>query len=678
MPRGDFRSTAGQVISSGSRQVHSAGFASARYSPQQVQRDPIQAGITQGLDYVSRVLGQQKARADREKEREAERIKRIQQNRAEYERRRTEQERESRVRTLDQALLETEQAKYLRYLQSEVPRVLTENPELVNESADRFLELSGIGLADYSKVKDQTLAEASRMRDLAHIEEMLMQTSAAYDKAQTMESMTVLTDEAAVSNFDNVDELMEIGQSEGLSEQDVWTSLTTSAFTAATDGNVEAVEPLLDKAKEINNPELREAVMRDLMPLVSGVDERTKTRKHIQLLEAQTTIDGVRQMEEAFGDIFSPDRFNSEYARVEKLEGKESLLTRSFSRFAATGFDFDELTESLGQTLEFQGSESGKTHSISLSPKEIEQAVNQKFMELQRDNPAAVPELLAKATKIPTAMTRSMRDMMDTGIVHGTLNTNDKAFVFFKQAIDSVGGNFDPLTSAAQLNYKYGFKDKQAAVVSLALARMDGGSSLEEALTSAFETVQSAGEYEGREMGDYNSALDTMLSGKNYSPRQVKIARESLRANKFAFGVDKAVEEAIAAAEARVTNIGEGWFADGIPVYQGDRFTSDVKPIVGNYPEATTEALLEKAYESYGMSTSQAQAEYNPVYVDGQLDKRQSVIILSTLEDLPKAVSLLELEEIAADSFETYDLTRSNKAESNITATEQVRRPRGY
>jgi hypothetical protein len=626
MARGDFRSTTGQVISSGQRQIHNTSSAVNRARSVQTNLDPIANGVNNGIRMATNMLQREATLADRKAAQEA--------------------------GALDNALLRTKNQEAAQLQQQKLSEVLTANPELSKLSTDEFLEqVPDFPQVDYSGIKNPSLVKIAQLEERSILTQALQEASYRYDRAEMVNGYTQVADMSARSNYSDFDELMAIAKDEGLSDEETWMGLASSALTASNQGNFEAASVLIQKANDIKSPELRDAMIRELSPLANATKraKETRTTADYNRMKGIRTIEELQQAQVDLGDKFDPSAWSTVHARVDKHEAKRAHQEEAFGVFNASGYNFQTLQRELSRYKEVAGAVTGNAVEVELSESEVDRLVDQQFERLYFNNPDATIEALKGSTFIPKAFKRKVKSALRTGFLQGMENIDVNDMSFLESAIQLSGGDENPLGASAQLGEMFGLEGQDQAIMTQALTGLGQGIPLEASFERAIAMVQHTEQYGTRGIeSDYQTLLNEELDGhEDFTPEQRLVARNMLYGVKSHLEPDAAVELAIQAAENIKHEVDIGFFSSqgvvrgrelqvGLDIIR-EEFTDDV-----DY-DVMFEELLEGGGEDY--DESNVAVSFNPKYTRGQINLRESVVTLSLPNKLPRAVPLSDLQD---------------------------------
>lgn len=655
MARGDFRSSIGQVISGSQRQVHNTSGTVPAFRPVRQSPNYLAEGALNAVGLVAKTLQDNK----RQQEVEAERQKR----KAEAEAERLKRQKESHNQSLDRHLYNKRYKANQEAMTSFVAQVAQSNPNDVYLSDAEFREkyadqLTSVNLED---IEDQEILDFAQLNEQEDLSILLNAARNGVEQAAEMKKYVALTDMSASENFEDIQEIYAAGTERGMSDQKIFAALTSSAYSAATQGNYDAAAVVKQFAVDnIKDPQLRDQIIGEMEPLVSrGTRNKVEYTK-----EARRAMNGARTLREVDEVIssfpegtFTDDRIERAHKQAEARQYKDNFIQSATADFQNGKVSIDALYGRLTGTEVIDGERTNLEHTIKLTQEEVSEQMDLAFLSLMEQNPQAVPEVLKNSTRVPRVFSTAVKGFFQKGLSVnelGDLDFSGNDYAFVLQAIEAVDGKSNPFGSASIFSTKFGLEGEQKAIATLMFNQMsfmkaDGDINVQEAMEMAMDTVR-----RGREFGSmypeqgYTTALNDALEDESYPPEIRSMARNFLGDYKSYMAPEAAAEAAIKNATALSVEVGDKF------IVNGREFMSAIEDnnagLLKDYHDTDAEDLLDLLDDELDFSGEYA--TFRPVSMgNGRYHEDFSMLTIADSEGNRMTYSLRELQDKIADKF---------------------------
>lgn len=659
MARGDFRSSIGQVISGTQRQVYNTRGTVPSYRTIDKSVNPVAASVLNGISTL--VEGYQKG-----KSKEA-----------------------AKEKSLDQHIYSKRYKATVNNMSQFIANVAQTQPNDVFLTANQFREkykdkLATINLED---IEDKDVIELAKVNEDEDLNILLEGARNAVEETAELQKFTSLTDLSANENFEDINDIYEVGKERGLNDTKMFMAFITSAHTAATNGNYEPAMKVKQFAiDKINDPELREKVLSEMETLAyRGQRLKTEyTQEARRAMNSARTIEDVDKVIAKFPEgTFTDDRQERAYKQAEARQYKQSFIDSATADFKNGKVSIDALYSRLTSTQKIDGERTNLEHNIKLSQDEVNEQVNLAFLDLMRENPQAVPSVLKKSQRVPQIVSKAIKTFFQKGMTATDVNDidftgNDYRFVI--DAINSVDGKTQPMGSASLFVNKYGLEGAQKAVATLMfnqLAYMQANNSIniENAFRSSFQIAFDSVRRQ-QEMGSmyseqsYTTALNDALED-DYPPEIRALARNSLSVYKSYMEPEAAAKAALDDAKSLSLEVGDKY------IIHGNELMSALEDnnigILKDYHNVSINDVMDFLDDELDFDSSYA--TFRPVSSgNGGYNKDFSMLTLADDQGNYITYSLRELEDKVSHEFKDsrYDVVMKVNEKARDEAVENL------
>jgi hypothetical protein len=652
MARSDIRNTIGNLIPSGRLDNQGAANAYAITKPIKEIKDPVEAGISNGLKNLSRGISKRVANDDRDRRNQNAKDKR---------------KVESEQLALDKINAESSYRKHMNNFKDVATR---HSEDMVNLNESEFNEKHADELLgfDANQIENKVLRESYK----AQIEDV---KSSAFSGAQnerfSRERITRGEEYAdeLVNDGDpeELNEYFQLTQDAGMSEDEQWGALLASVTRQVESGNIASVAIVQEKMKTIKDLDLRKEIAREFSHFYGKSDViNYANRKQIKInFEDATTSDEIDNLVATHGLKSYTAASNKAYKRVEKIDVIDHAGTSMDVVLNKTG-DVDELDMFRGREITVKGQ--GGTHKVTITEAMVNQRVTDfaNSLRVDRENTNAIGryhKLLTKNHELPTGITSEYSNFVAeiTAYDPKVAKTEGLGFIDFVQdnydTFVDLGDWLDKAGNVNNVARKLGIepKSREGTVIRLYdTLRNNQNLAPEKAWEQASRMVrvndttvpmEKSSKYSGMLEGNGMQTgvlQDLMLNGRQKAEaiEYTDYASRSMTAD--------AIKTQLVKMYGDQNEIVEGWRVNDFPEFS--RIIG--KDILKDYAEdVTPEVVIESLLETTGIIKDEyAEASFEP--------STQQVIISGNFEnedgDTEKNVYTIPLYEIKTFIKEEY------------------------